>query len=1584
MLGIQKAKNTLEKLVKVQRLTNGINWQTNKTYFPNNFINCAKLTQNNVDVVDADLLILIRPLMGIEPYQGITYPITKIIRHIDDKQINRPFLATIVFTYTLTGDNNAQIQDISTLFLHQFTHILGFNKTIFNNLGLISKQETKNRMNIATKIKLFFTGTKALTEARNYFDYPSLPGIELDESNGKEINDGSSIHWSERILLGDYMTTRLYFTEQAISEITLSALEDLGWYKVNYYTGGLMRFGKNKGSAFFNYDCVEGVTGVSGVKTNFSNEFCSNIYEGENNNFGTCSSGRQSMSFCYNTYYKGDIDYEYARSNINTNKGFSESKLIEYCPFSRSIVKNNSETETFNYNGNCKIGSSAYGWINNYIEEDFSETSFCFHSSLVNKNNKTQNRAHVKNVIRPTCYNISCSARSLTIHLGNEFFVCPRAGGIIEIEDNSYSDYTGFLFCPDYNLICTGKYICNNLFDCVDKSSTPKNLTNDYKPNVNVSIEVTTNIDTLISETHITKTGMYELSEDGECPQYCQQCNIYKQCKICATGYKNYIGTKENDYEEIKCSNTTPADGYYNFTDTNQNKYFYKCIDHCKLCFNNTKNQCDQCYPTHYINAPPGNRGNCTDRITGCIKYDNTSGENRTDNGGGLSYMECLQCNNLADYYCLNGNRSICHHKPYINKDLYGPIETGDNPCLMLCSERFSNCEACNLTSCTRCYDQSDDINHYGICLKKIDNCLRLDLYKNTSECLICDATNKYYCIEENRTYCQYISAADIISYSKMDTSDNSCVKLCNKTWNDTCLECNSSGCTKCQDGFFVYKGYCYENMKGCIDNTFNNEVEKIKECNKCDEEKSFYCLNLNRTECYYLQNPNIIKTKTYFKFANVSYPCYAPCELFTPHCIECDSYNCFKCQDPFVPNRRKTKCLENGKEFDEDEPCEVVIHQKNDNLNESMNFNDTVDDYYSELDNINKVEHFVGKDYTMTIYVNPSCTAGLLKEGYYQINTNELNRTIIEETGNDLNLIGIYINRNHRSYLSFYDLDERVYIDLENNCRTCMQKKYIMTHNLFTVLSEVIGAKFADFVIEKNLDIFSEDSAIFTDTCENLTLYDIDVPIHLRKNLLYFHEYLESIMCRDVTCEFVEFDFNSKTSTCNCKMTKKFEDIFNSPKFEFVPYNIESEAKGFSEAVKVIKCLNEGIKWKNFKINAAAIICVVIFVLQVIFYVAYGCFGKPLANVPNLPSTLANPPKGDSRTKIYLFSDWVLNLPNNNRKEDLNSGEEEKVIQPRDDSGDQIMEEEKSLNNDFFSDISIDTNAGGLFGENKTNRSLRANEKNKRFLILLGNKSKKKVSVENSIKQDIESDSDSVPFGKFRRNEVYSLGGNYWLFLSIKQHIINFFSEIKYCNMTESYIPLTLRLIRSLFLFLLSLIMAILWLDQKYFEEKWNHFNEKYSLLSDTEEKIDIPLSERIAYALSHTIAHVIVNLIVLIFADFIIGIVFFKIREDVEKLLEKSKLSKIQDFVLKTRKYNNVFYALNFILVVIFFLSLAGFGVTYPGGVTDCMTSGIFAIFILQIVPFIWALILALLRHYGMKKKNKCMTSFSEYFLY
>ena len=34
--------------------------------------------------------------------------------------------------------------------------------------------------------------------------------------------------------------------------------------------------------------------------------------------------------------------------------------------------------------------------------------------------------------------------------------------------------YEGYLLCPDYNLMCSGTVICNDLFDCVEKKSEIK------------------------------------------------------------------------------------------------------------------------------------------------------------------------------------------------------------------------------------------------------------------------------------------------------------------------------------------------------------------------------------------------------------------------------------------------------------------------------------------------------------------------------------------------------------------------------------------------------------------------------------------------------------------------------------------------------------------------------------------------------------------------------------------------------------------------------------------------------------------------------------------------------------------------------------------------------------------------------------------------------------------------------------------------------------------------------------------------------------------------------------------------------
>ena len=1585
---IQNAKNALEKLIKVKRIDK---LDLGNNFIPNEFKDCANIISGRIDY---DLAIFIRwKIQGVE---SIAYPKASILRHINNNQNNRPLIGMIIYDfqrlYNFDGISEDKEQLLSTLFLHEFTHILGFNKTIFYAKNLILT-DTINR--IKPTQKLFFQGGKTKEMAKKYFNCNNISGIQLDEEIGDEPED--TIHWSGRILFGDYMTADLYYSEQAISEITLASLEDLGWYEVNYYTGGLMRFGKNKGCNFFDQDCIEAEG--SSLKSKFQNEFCSSLYD-DSNVFGTCSSGRQSMGLCFNLFINSQIDREYYRTNFKSQAfGFGNFEINEYCPYTSSDVK--IQNPEYNYKGNCKFGNGRYNEINRHFEESYSETSFCAFSSLLNNKSASYKNSTVKGLVRPTCYKMSCSEKSLTIHIGSEFIVCPKNGGIIKV-DNSYSYYKGLLICPDYNLICTGTFLCNNLFDCVEKRSTVKDSAFVYSEpvNVNVSIEITNNTENSINNQDIITDGLYELGEKGVCPKDCQQCTPNKQCAICRPDYIHYIGTKEDDDKEIKCSLFPPAEGYYH-REKNGKNYYYKCIDNCITC--NNANECLQCNRTYFVNST---NKQCQERIPGCTKYDETKPVIMQDNGGNYSYLECLNCNGTANYYCMNENKSICNYIPNINMSIYAFSPWLDYLCYKRCEDRYSFCVTCNSTKCVVCNETKRFINENGNCVKEIEHCERHNLYNDTPECLHCHEDQNYYCIDTDRSQCQLISETALISYYKKDNTPNSCVKLCNETYNDTCLKCNNTGCTKCKEGYFIYEGQCKKNMTGCIDNIVINPNPLTLECNNCDSNASYYCINEDRSKCNLMEASNI---SMHYLLPDLNYSCYGLCGDIIEHCIECNSTNCFKCTEGYDVNRRKQYCLVPPMAFKEDVPCQVILKEDNNILNSNFDFNSTMINYFLNLGHINKVEHFVGNNYTVTLFINSNCTEGLLSEGYFKINNRELNRSFIEE--GDIEYVyhtfAIYINYNYRSYLRFYDIEQN-YLDPANDidCKTCLEKNYYVTHNLYNILQDIIGTQFTELAIEKNLDIFSEESPIYTDSCENLTLYAIDVPINLRKKLLFFHEHFEPLMCRDVDCKLVEYNLTNKTSICECKIGNTFEDLLNSPKFEFNPYNTDTDPKGFSETVKVVKCLTKGIKYSSFKINTAAIICVVIFVLQCLLYFANNCYGQPYSDdIPAANSTLANPPKSDSPTRIYLYSDWDLS---NIQKGKEPIEEEEKVIQPRDDSGDQIMEEEKSLNNDIFSNVSIDTNAGGLFNDKKTNRSLRAAEKNKKVLILLGNnlKTKKKVSIEQSVNGKMSSEneeSDETPLGKRRKYDNSGFCRNYWIYLSVKQHIINFFGVITFCNMTKNYIPLTIKIIRSLFLVVLSLILSILWLDQKYIQKKWEHFNDKYSLLTTEEKNISIPLSERISYALSHTIVHVIVDLIVLIFADFIIGVAFFKIREEGDEIIElneelrkkvyenyinskehKLYRKKVNILYEKTKNKNNIFFSIVFILVVVFFISLCGFGATYPGGVVDCVTSGIFAIILLEIIPFIWSLILALFRYLGNKKKNECMKSFSEFFLY
>ena len=86
------------------------------------------------------------------------------------------------------------------------------------------------------------------------------------------------------------------------------------------------------------------------------------------------------------------------------------------------------------------------------------------------------------------------------------------------------------MHCPDYNLMCSGTILCNDMFDCIENKSLVKESSYYYD-----YIPVTTQNFNKIRAMNLSNPS-YELSEDGFCPTYCSQCDVNQTCKICQEG----------------------------------------------------------------------------------------------------------------------------------------------------------------------------------------------------------------------------------------------------------------------------------------------------------------------------------------------------------------------------------------------------------------------------------------------------------------------------------------------------------------------------------------------------------------------------------------------------------------------------------------------------------------------------------------------------------------------------------------------------------------------------------------------------------------------------------------------------------------------------------------------------------------------------------------------------------------------------------------------------------------------------------------------------------------------------------------
>ena len=318
---------------------------------------------------------------------------------------------------------------MKNVLFHEITHILVFSPNLFNSLGMLSSGKNK---------VYYIVSENALLKARQHFNCGSLYGIPL-ENQGGEGSVGS--HWESRYMLGDYMISTDY-ADLVISDITLALFEDTGYYKVDYYSGGLFKFGKNKGCQFLNEKCIKNGEPLT-------EEFCVSPYK------PMCTQSRTVKGYCaiYDYSSSGlEIPEEYQYFSNENYGGFSP---VNFCP-----VPMQSDSEIDYFPDNCKVGTSI---LSPEYGEKMGDSSFCFVSSLL----PSSSRYNVTE--RPICYEVECNNydKTIVVNIGSLTVECPTSGGNI----TNIEGFKGNIICPKYIDICDFKSnnICNEMFECLSK-----------------------------------------------------------------------------------------------------------------------------------------------------------------------------------------------------------------------------------------------------------------------------------------------------------------------------------------------------------------------------------------------------------------------------------------------------------------------------------------------------------------------------------------------------------------------------------------------------------------------------------------------------------------------------------------------------------------------------------------------------------------------------------------------------------------------------------------------------------------------------------------------------------------------------------------------------------------------------------------------------------------------------------------------------------------------------------------------------------------------------------------------------------
>ena len=1236
LTSIEKCVKSIEEIIKVRQIDK-IKFTDSDIHtlgFNNNEINPDLLSTG--EGISSDLIIFPK----FEEFQQNTQLVLAIGKPvIFDSVSKRPIGAILSINKNLPSIPNSE-NYLNSVIIHQLTHILGFMYELFDKYEIGFSNVIKTDMEIRTiqgkerKEKKYIKSPRVVSYAKKYFNCENITGVELEDSSS--YDDYNNSHWEARILLGEYMNSEVHTPEQAISGFTLALLEDSGWYKANYYTGGLMRFGKHQGCAFLYEDCE--------VNDNSKNKFKNDLFAVSAINDlqrTTCSSGRQSRC------------YIITNNKMSRGLHISGKEIADDC-FVSDFDKDEEDLSFFV--GSCNKGNGEYGtkiyYNNNYrgkngnfpdiFGEEISDNSFCVLSSVVPLSLKDTNinEFNIYNgITHPICYPMFCTSKSLTIQIYNHYIVCPREGGIVEVK----GDYNGYVHCPDYNLICTGTVMCNDLFECIEKHSLEKDDNFDYDYEIKTSQEK-------IDNEHLEQNALigYELTneENGKCPQFCRQCRENKKCFICIDNY-TLVGFKEGDDNPIYCLQNSDLGNYYKNEDDNT---YYLCPDNCLSCSN--KQQCNYCDSMYKLK---NDNSSCEEIIPNCKVLDSNK-------------EKCEECKD--NFYLIDDDKLNCHNES-LDIDKY--FTEDDGKTYINCSKVISNCDKCTeRDSCLLCKDGYKFNIESKSCEEIVSFCNKYDINFE-----LCEECNEgYYILNNDKSHClndtldedKYFTEDDGKSYTSCENAITNCIKctgkneclLCKEGYifnenNITCVseipscknyDINYESCEECSEGYYLLNDdklnchnesldkdkyytedegktfiscekviYNCEKCTGknecilCKDGYIFNEnnitcVSEIPSCKNydinyesCEEcSEGYYLLNDDKLNCH---NESLDKDKYFTEDEGKT---FISCEKVIYNCEKCEEREkCKKCKKDFELNNDGEECIPLEINFE----CNINIHYLEDeNLDflKEENIENLIELYENEYSHdYGQVEYYINKkyNYTITIFVFDYCTKDLLNIGGLYFNMTNISEHFLGEK-----LIICFITYNYRNIISFYENKKK--IDIENNFSE-KNLNYTIENNYTKAINNYYSDLLIEKIKEENIDVFSLENENLKDKCNSLDIGGIDIPVNIREKIFTNSYEIQEFICTDKNCVIESNNNQSFISKCNCNINNDFNYLFLESESETINPNQELLKSEINFNVyDYMTCLFQNFNTKELFSNISFYLSIVSILLEIFCFILY------------------------------------------------------------------------------------------------------------------------------------------------------------------------------------------------------------------------------------------------------------------------------------------------------------------------------------------------------------------------------------------